>query len=138
MNLTNITAIFRISVASIIMLAFAVIPHHHHGDYICFEATHCESGAPIPGHTPEKNIPDTHHSCGRNLFQTQPIRNSSSSHSLDEGKYFIETFFILSDLLNFLSSEAENKLLFSGFYREKFHATCFIFDFSGRAPPYRG
>lgn len=138
MSLKKFTAILFISLASMIMLAFAVIPHHHHRDYICFETSHCESGSPMEGDTSETNSPDTHHNCSKNLFQAQIIRNSSALHSFDEGSHFIETLFVLSDILNFLSLEAENKFRFFEFYREKLHATCLIYDFSGRAPPYQG
>ena len=30
------TAITLLSMASIVMLAFVVFPHHHHNEYICF------------------------------------------------------------------------------------------------------
>ena len=28
--------------ASIVMLAFVVFPHHHHNEYICFATAHCQ------------------------------------------------------------------------------------------------
>lgn len=34
--------IFMILLAGITMATFSIIPHHHHGDSICFVNTHCE------------------------------------------------------------------------------------------------
>ena len=35
------TAISLLFLANIILLAVTVVPHHHHGDMICFMASHC-------------------------------------------------------------------------------------------------
>ena len=35
------TAISLLFLANIVLLAVAVVPHHHHGDMICFTASHC-------------------------------------------------------------------------------------------------
>jgi hypothetical protein len=35
------TAILFASLASLMLLAHGVIPHHHHGDAVCFEVMHC-------------------------------------------------------------------------------------------------
>jgi hypothetical protein len=37
----KVTAIVFIFMANILMVATAVIPHHHHQDRICFQASHC-------------------------------------------------------------------------------------------------
>lgn len=140
MGLKKLTAILFISLASMIMLAFAVMPHHHHGEYICFEAAHCESEYPAEKTSNKTNSTDANHGCVRNLFQTQISRTQSLVHSCDDGHchHFIQTLFILSDRLNFLSLEAENKNYLPGFYREKLHPAYLIFKLSGRAPPFRG
>lgn len=38
----KVTAIIFIFIANILMVATAVIPHHHHQDRICFQASHCQ------------------------------------------------------------------------------------------------
>ena len=35
------TAISLLFLANIVLLAVTVVPHHHHGDMICFIASHC-------------------------------------------------------------------------------------------------
>ena len=37
-------AISFLILANIVLLAVAVVPHHHHGDMICFATSHCHHG----------------------------------------------------------------------------------------------
>src|SRR5512133_1553225 len=58
----RIFALVAVFSASFIMLAFAVIPHHHHNhSQICFNILHCQNDGKLPE-------PDTehHHDCGSN------------------------------------------------------------------------
>lgn len=41
----RITAYIYILLANIILLAFAVIPHHHHDVKVCFTSYHCQNNA---------------------------------------------------------------------------------------------
>lgn len=41
-------------IANILLLAHAVIPHHHHGSVVCVEQTHCHDDA----------LPHNHHDAG--------------------------------------------------------------------------
>jgi len=41
--MNRLTAIFFILIANIVMLANAVMPHHHHEEDVCFVKSHCQS-----------------------------------------------------------------------------------------------
>lgn len=135
--LKKITAILFLSFASMIILAFAVIPHHHHQDYICFNSLHCEGHPSSEQHSHDGEQDGHEHSCVKNLFQTQISRIQSSVHSCDDGRcfHFIQTLFLSSDILSLLSQKADETLMPPSYYKEKLHSACYISDFSGRAPP---
>jgi hypothetical protein len=58
----RIFALISVLIASFIMLAYAVIPHHHHNhSQICFNILHCHSD----GKQPEHDV-DHDHDCGSN------------------------------------------------------------------------
>ena len=50
-------AILFASLASLMLLAHGIIPHHHHGEVICFEVLHCH-GCDKPEHS---DCPRNHH-----------------------------------------------------------------------------
>ena len=136
--LKKYTAITFLSFASMILLAFAVFPHHHHQEYICFNDIHCEQESPEAHHSHEDGPFSNSGGCVKHLFQTHISRSQTLVHSCEEGHchHFILTPFLPSDLLAILSLKAESKIfpLFS-YYKEKLHHNSFVFDFSGRAPP---
>jgi hypothetical protein len=47
--------------AGLLFLAHAVVPHHHHGNLICFTKSHCDNDN--PGHD-QGPAPDNHHHDG--------------------------------------------------------------------------
>ena len=68
------TAITLLSMASIVMLAFVVFPHHHHNEYICFATAHCQDEGENEEHSHDTG--SSNHRCVKNLFQTQINLNS--------------------------------------------------------------
>lgn len=135
--LKKITAILFLSLASIIILAFAVIPHHHHQDYICFNSLHCEGHTSSEEHSHDGEHDSYAHSCVKNLFETQVSRTQSSVHSCDDGNcfHFTQILFLSSDILSLLSQKADETLMSRPYYKEKLHSAYYISDLSGRAPP---
>ena len=53
--------------ASIVMLAFVVFPHHHHNEYICFATAHCQDEGENEEHSHDTG--SSNHRCVKNLFQ---------------------------------------------------------------------
>ena len=97
--------------ASIVMLAFVVFPHHHHNEYICFATAHCQDEG----------------------------ENEEHSHDTgEEGAYhhFSLSLFLVSNILEFLSSEAEQQCDSDSYYQEKLHTACYISALAGRASPF--
>ena len=140
MMFRKFTALLFLSLASIIMLAFAVVPHHHHQEYICFNSIHCEKqDSPTP-HSHDEAPEDSDHGCVRNLFQTQISRVQTLAHPCEDGHcfHFIQALFLSSDILTLLSLEAENKTTSFTPYEEKLYSACYTSDLAGRAPPYKG
>ena len=139
--LKKFTAIFFITLASMIMHTFAAIPHHHHLNYICFNSNHCETNLPVDQHSHDNednnNPAHPNHGCIRNLFQTQISRIESLTHSCAEGHchHFIFIPFLVPDQLLLLSLEAEELAESPIVYREKLHVIYYISSISGRDPP---
>jgi hypothetical protein len=52
------TAAAFLVLAGILFLAHAVVPHHHHGNLICYAKSHCEGEDPAGNH---ESSPDNHH-----------------------------------------------------------------------------
>lgn len=61
--------------ASIVMLAFVVFPHHHHNEYICFATAHCQDEGENEEHSHDTG--SSNHRCVKNLFQTQINRGQN-------------------------------------------------------------
>lgn len=133
------TAIFCMSLASIIMLAFTVFPHHHHQEYICFAATHCEneSSETNEHHSHDEGPLSDEHGCVRSLLQTQISRIQSLEHSCTTGNchHFTAVLFFIEDIFQLLSNKAESKTPPTNLFREKLHSICLISELAGRAPP---
>lgn len=54
--------LISVLIASFIMMAYAVIPHHHHNhSQICFNILHCQNDGKLPEPDAEH-----HHDCGSN------------------------------------------------------------------------
>ncbi len=134
----KITAIFFLTLASMVMLAFTIMPHHHHQEYICFNNVHCENESPDGQHNHDSAPIHTNHSCIRNLFQTQISRTQSLEHSCCEGHchHYIMVLFLVPDLSGLSLSEPEKQVLPHSVYRERLHSSVYISDRAGRAPPY--
>jgi len=135
--LKRTTAILFLTFASLIMLAFAVVPHHHHQEFICFNSTHGEHHFPAERHSPGDNPIQTGHHCVKNLFQTQVSRVQSLQHTCGEHcHHFIFVSFLVPDLSVFSSPKANGHVLPNTPYRERLHPSVYTSGFSGRAPPY--
>lgn len=73
----KLTAILPLYLASLILLAFSVFPHHHHNSFICFNTIHHFS-TEDPQHHPHPEIPDK--GCHiQFLFQADNIKTFSRS-----------------------------------------------------------
>ncbi len=73
----KITVILPLYLASLILLAFSVFPHHHHNSFICFNTIHHFS-AEDPQHHPHPEIPEK--GCHiQYLFQADNIKTFSRS-----------------------------------------------------------
>ena len=114
----KLKVILPLYLAGMIMLAFAVLPHHHHKEVICFTPAHCTETAETENHRHDSDIP--HEGCVRQLFQTQVTRSLSSL------------------IFEILSLDAGNYILPDTAYREKLHAILRTTDLAGRAPPFQG
>ncbi len=133
------TAIFFMSLASIVMLAFTVFPHHHHQEYICFATTHCENenSATNTRHSHDEGPLNEDLGCVRSLLQTKISRVQSLEHSCAAGHchHFTIALFFIEDIFQLLSNKAESKTFPENPYREKLHSICLISELAGRAPP---
>lgn len=122
--------------ASIVMLAFVVFPHHHHNEYICFATAHCQDEGENEEHSHDTG--SSNHRCVKNLFQTHINRGQNVEHQSEEGAYhhFSLSLFLVSNILEFLSSEAEQQCDSDSYYQEKLHTACYISALAGRASPF--
>lgn len=80
----------------------------------------------------------SNHRCVKNLFQTQINRGQNVEHQSEEGAYhhFSLSLFLVSNILEFLSSEAEQQCDSDSYYQEKLHTACYISALAGRASPF--
>ena len=58
-------AVAFLFLAGVLFLAHAVVPHHHHGNLICFAKSHCANDGTEENHGP---VPDNHHHDGDDGF----------------------------------------------------------------------
>lgn len=136
----KLTAILSLYFACMIMLAFAVFPHHHHSDYICFAATHCPETAGTDHHSHEHDPFAGEEGCVQHLFQTEITKSLSLDHSkiCPDGHchHFSIALFKWAGLMNLHALEADNDVSLPDIiYYEKLHGVLYTTDLSGRAPP---
>ncbi len=96
--LKRITGILLILLANISLLTFEAIPHHHHGEVICFVHQHCDQGhhhyADNPCHN-DSSCPATQHdhssdaSCC-SLFKWFIVPASQKDDCADQNVAFID------------------------------------------------
>lgn len=137
MMIRKLTTLSFLSLACLVMLAFTVLPHHHHAEYICFAVSHCACETTEESQAQDSDNHTHGHGCVKSLLQTQVSRNQSLEHSCKEGHcgHFLLLTYLLPDLqlLSFL--HVNNSPASGTFYREKLHPVCFISPTAGRAPP---
>lgn len=141
MMLKKYLAIFFLSLASMIMLTFTILPHHHHQAYICFTTSHCEDhDARHENHSHDEGPLSNHQSCTGNLLQARIGRLQNLEPDYQEGQvhHFILIPFLQPNILALLSLRADEIFRPQFLYREKLHPVCYISEFSGRAPPVLG
>ena len=81
--------------AGILFLAHAVVPHHHHGNLICFVKSHCDNDGTgnDHGNTPDNHNHDCENGTGHCVLK-DPVIVSSGHHAT--GLKFIEKKFTQS------------------------------------------
>ncbi|MDE7074693.1 MAG: hypothetical protein K2O69_06580 [Odoribacter sp.] len=118
--------------ASVLMLAYTIFPHHHHDAYICFVSEHCEEHN---DHAPHSH--DKEHSCTQHLLQARTSKVQHLRHTCQKGHctHFIRAFIYPEGQIEFLSSSNDrtNRQIIP--YREKLHETWLLSSTVGRAPP---
>lgn len=134
--LRKITAILFLTFASMVMLAFAVVPHHHHQEYICFNEEHCSDELPGIPHSHDTEPVQTNHGCVKNLFQTQISRHQSPEQSYNNGHWLLWAPFLLPDDSSLSLPVLNRQNLSFTLYRKNFRSLYCISQLSGRAPPY--
>lgn len=140
MILRKLLAITLLSLASTIMLAFTVLPHHHHQEYICFAGSHCTEEAGKMQHSHDSNPFNDTHNCISELLQAQLHRTQDIGHCCEEGHchHFIFIPFIVPDLLALIPLKVSIPLKYDITYREKLHDSCVTSHLPQRAPPFIG
>lgn len=136
--LKKYVAIFFLSVASILMLTFTILPHHHHQEFICFTTSHCEDHTQHDTHSHDEGPLSNHRSCVSNLLQTEISRFENPIHCCKDGDchHFILLPFLQPDRQTLFSLSADRSFRSHCLYQEKLHPVRYISEFSGRAPPY--
>jgi hypothetical protein len=75
-------AVAFLFIAGILFLAHAVVPHHHHGNLICFAKSHCTDECPSGN---RESSPDDHHhdndGCEDHCVLKDPAVVSSTQNS---------------------------------------------------------
>ena len=104
--------------ASIVMLAFVVFPHHHHNEYICFATAHCQDEGENEEHSHDTG--SSNHRCKKS-FSNPNQPGTKCEHQSEEGAYhhFSLSLFLVSNILEFLSSEAEQQCDSDSYYQGK-------------------
>lgn len=73
----KLTVILPLYLASLVLLAFSVFPHHHHASFICFNTVH-DLSAEHPHHHTHPEIPEK--GCNiQYLFQADDIKTFSDT-----------------------------------------------------------
>lgn len=133
--LKKITAVGFLSLASLVMLAFMTLPHHHHLEYICFATEHCGHHTADPTHSHDEEPQNKQRNCAGKLLQANLSQSLHGGHSCKSAEG-VHLPFLAADLLTFLLQHTPRFSCLFPIYQEKLHAARFISNFSGRAPPY--
>lgn len=126
------TIILPLYLACSILLAFVIFPHHHHDNFICFNAQHCAIPAP---EEESETIPHTHNAgCVTQLLQTQPTE--SSRQQLDGGNHlpFFQLWGMIAENL-YLDFFKTDNCLFPEAPDEVLPLLFFTSSKANRAPP---
>lgn len=131
----RLTALLPLYIAGIVMLAFAVIPHHHHNELICFTVSHCGETSDTEHHHHDPFA--ANEGCAKHLFQTQVTRSLSIDDDCPSGHchHFITPMFLATGIFNIRSIQAGNDKFPDTSYREKLHSILYTSHLGGRAPP---
>lgn len=105
-------SILFISVANIILLAHAVIPHHHHKKLVCLEKVHCQQH--INTHSFDATEQDHNHDGNGNfeycllqqvvVLPSNQIKKDCDDFQKDDGQEFI-------NLISFISLNKNPKII---------------------------
>lgn len=118
--------------ASALMLAFTVLPHHHHEAYICFVSTHCDGN-----HDNAPHNHDNQHTCPQYLLQARASKIQNLRHFCKKGHciHFIQVFFCENELLISATPFSQKSKKNNIPYQEKLHNVWLLSSKAGRAPP---
>lgn len=134
------TATLSLYIAGMIMLVFAMLPHHHHNSFICFNSSHCEQTAENSTKSDShEHDPFSHEGgCVKHLFQTEiergiSLRHDDSCHGACH--HFTIPAFVLAGFINALLFETTTDA-FPDAQDEALPSVLYAADLSGRAPPF--
>lgn len=131
-------AIIPLLIASIVMLVSTALPHHHHGELICFSETHCiqqETGKTCQHDHSSKSCEK---GCEvKSLFETDIIKEHhhecSCCPDLTPDLQFLPLFIIAGEI-NLTLFSGETRILPPN-YQECLHPITWSVTTAGRAPP---
>lgn len=131
-------AILPLFVTCMFMLVFAIFPHHHHHEFICFNKVHCEQ-AESESHKSHQHFPCSEEDeCIAGLFQAEVQKSLSLNHSdiCADGHchHFTIASYLMSELSDLLQIE-QQKHSFPDVRDEILCSAVFAADKAGRAPP---
>ncbi len=131
-------AFIPLIVASIIMLFYIAIPHHHHGEMICFIQTHCiqQEKTGNCGHIHNSNSCDKECEV-RSLFQLDIIKQHQTdcnccSHFTPD-ILFLPPFLLTEMLDDFHDDHISRKYIIP--FQERLYPLFVNSTLAGRAPP---
>lgn len=133
----KLTAIIPLYLATFILLAFSVFPHHHHDSFICFNTIH-KFSAENPQHHSHPEIPEKE--CHiQYLFQTDNVKTVSRYLSQEEDTLIPFAFFccILTESPS-LPHPAHATDFLPDATDETFRQSLFYFHKVTRGPPHVG
>lgn len=134
----KLAIILPLYLAGMILLTFAVLPHHHHKNYICFNVTHCETPSGEDNHH-QHDADSEEAACISHLFQTQ-INSSSSKSVFGENHEHIPfhhslfSCYILTETIGLPVSVVES-VSYPKAPDENFRMLFLTADKASRAPP---
>lgn len=127
-------ALLPLSLAGTILLVFAILPHHHHDNFICFSSHPCKSHE-CQSQQHQHSTSDCQ--CITHLLQTNTLKNLSQQS--DDNEHLIPlsldlSFFIPEDVFqNLLTSSTKEAFPLA---KDEVVPHLFLFSHNaGRAPP---